>query len=679
MKIIRHDSFGEDDEMEPESMEKAPVMIPRIRRYCGRFVRPLIQLYSVYIMNFTGNIYGTIRVQDTMLLQDLYIREREESEPICPAHNELLMSGPDVAMSARGDFAIFVDLMELHAWVHCVHRDAVEAAVEVKLIIRDGEDPSHVFGRITACNSYFAEEILLFRKRSDKHMDVRSGQLIPLSRFVVTVPVHSFLIVRADLWNYNAISSDAIVKGTVEFPFPTELRGTFEKRICGQCSEIQVKGTFGQLKDKQRPTKVGRSGRGSGRLSKWSRGFMEMMKTVKCFQEDEEDDEEEFGLKKDGYFQKVMAPRRSKAPRRPRFPARGMKFEESLNVEQVNGRKYRNFIRKMRNNLRFTYSHNIGVLPKLQKPIRFFDVIIETNKSNTRLRFQLNDLYLLGFQNRVGRWFEFPTEQGADEILQNDQSPPEHEMTDSELLPFDGNYNDLIGENMETTKFGRARIVTAAHVLNNSTNNSARKSACFVLIQIISESIRFRLICDHLSHAFEGDQIKLSPQMTALERNWGVLSNLLLKQDQNHDEPFSLAQPHASGIKSFWDVTQALGLLLRQIFPVGSLAVDLDAWFNLKDADDIYALREKKRREVAKGLLLPPAMIEFHGLFQNIENLRSSVRSCRGHQKFCSGKALENFVSMKPFAESDPQAFIQYSSLRVTKGLNCYSNVECDD
>ncbi|KAF8395080.1 hypothetical protein HHK36_019020 [Tetracentron sinense] len=236
-------------------MEEAPVMIPRSRRYCGRFVRPLIELYSVHIMNFTGNIYGTIRVQDTAMLQDLYIRERDESEPICPTHNELLMIGPDVAMSARGDFAISVDLMDKDTdlplvkdglltgtmpW-YIVFRDAVEAAVEVKLIIRDGEDPSHVYGRITACNSYFAEEVLLFRKRSKEHIDVRSGQIIQLSRFVVTVPVLSLLIVRADLWNYSAISSDAIAKGTAEFSFPVELRGTFEKRICGQCSQIQVK------------------------------------------------------------------------------------------------------------------------------------------------------------------------------------------------------------------------------------------------------------------------------------------------------------------------------------------------------------------------------------------------------------------------------------------------------
>ncbi|KAF8395082.1 hypothetical protein HHK36_019022 [Tetracentron sinense] len=285
MKIICEDSF-EEDEMEPESVEEASELIPRnMEGHYEHFLRPLIELYSVHILNFTGNIYGTIRVQDPMLLQDIYIREREDSEPICPADNDLLMTGPDEALSALGDFTIFVDLMDKDRGLPLVTRglmartmnkyrydkpivsvvkgnygdgyescsvrvrynllrDAVEAAVKVTLIIRDGEDPSHVFGRITACNPNFAEEkIVLFRKSSKEHIDVRSGQLIPLSRFVVVVPVNSSLIVGADLLNYNAISSDTIAKGTAEFP--AKFRGTFEKLICGQCSEIQVKVTFG--------------------------------------------------------------------------------------------------------------------------------------------------------------------------------------------------------------------------------------------------------------------------------------------------------------------------------------------------------------------------------------------------------------------------------------------------
>ncbi|KAF8394989.1 hypothetical protein HHK36_018928 [Tetracentron sinense] len=269
------------DEMEPESS----VRVSRNQGYYGKCLRPLIEMFSVRIMNFTGNIYGTIRIQDPLNSQYIYNRKLEESEPISPPNNDLVISGPDQAISAYGDLVVFVDLMDkdsdlplvsrgLMVWSfastifnepfsdvvqgnygsgfasdsvrvnYIVFKDAVEAGVKVTLIVGDGEDPSHVYGRITAGNSDFAEESVLFRKRSEEHIDVRSGQLIPLSKFLVAVPLNSILIVRADLWNYNnAISSNAIAKGNAEFP--AKFCDTFEKRICGQCCEIRVEVTFG--------------------------------------------------------------------------------------------------------------------------------------------------------------------------------------------------------------------------------------------------------------------------------------------------------------------------------------------------------------------------------------------------------------------------------------------------
>ncbi|KAF8394982.1 hypothetical protein HHK36_018921 [Tetracentron sinense] len=242
--------------MQPESS----VRVSRNQGYYGKCRRPLIERFSVRIMNFTGNIYGTIRIQDPLNSQYINNRKLEESEPISPANNDLVISGPDQAISAYGDLVVFVDLMDkdsdlplvsrgLMVWSfastifnepfsdvvqgnygsgfasdsvrvnYIVFKDAVEAGVKVTLIIRDGEDPSHVYGLITAGNSDFAEESVLFRKRSEEHIGVRSGQLIPLSKFLVAVPLNSILIVRADLWNYNnAISSNAIAKGTAEFP-----------------------------------------------------------------------------------------------------------------------------------------------------------------------------------------------------------------------------------------------------------------------------------------------------------------------------------------------------------------------------------------------------------------------------------------------------------------------------
>ncbi|KAL7232923.1 hypothetical protein ACSBR1_016725 [Camellia fascicularis] len=81
-------------------------------------------------------------------------------------------------------------------------------------------------------------ESVLFRKKSDEHVDVRPEQPIPLSRSVVAVPSNSSLIVWAVLMDHNG----EIAKGTAEFP--AQLSGTAQKNIFGQHGEIRVKVTW---------------------------------------------------------------------------------------------------------------------------------------------------------------------------------------------------------------------------------------------------------------------------------------------------------------------------------------------------------------------------------------------------------------------------------------------------
>ncbi|KAF8394863.1 hypothetical protein HHK36_018800 [Tetracentron sinense] len=236
---------------------------PRVICSDGSLYRPLVEVFSVQIMNINKvcNIYGTIRLVEGIELQHLYnrIREESESESVDPG-DDVLLIGPVRTISGYGNFVIYVDLMDKDTDLPLVTRGlmpwnvnryghlydqptsgevdgdygndydsgsvivnyimlthAVEATVTVTLLVGHGEDPSHVYGRITACNSTFSEGSLLFRKKSDEHIDVRPGQLIPLSRSVVAVPFNSVLIVQVDMWDCNAISSDMIAKGTAEF------------------------------------------------------------------------------------------------------------------------------------------------------------------------------------------------------------------------------------------------------------------------------------------------------------------------------------------------------------------------------------------------------------------------------------------------------------------------------
>lgn len=120
---------------------------------------------------------------------------------------------------------------------YVVFRKAVGATVEVTLVNRGGENSAHVYGLLTARNGNLMNESVLFRKKSDEHVDVRPEQPIPLSRSVVAVPSNSSLIVRADLMDHDG--DGEIAKGTAEFP--AQYSGTSQKNIFGQHGEIRVK------------------------------------------------------------------------------------------------------------------------------------------------------------------------------------------------------------------------------------------------------------------------------------------------------------------------------------------------------------------------------------------------------------------------------------------------------
>ncbi|KAF8370196.1 hypothetical protein HHK36_031768 [Tetracentron sinense] len=204
-------SYKGYEEKPPDYVQDPLKRVPRIMRSNGTFFRPLVEVFSVQIMNLNRrcNIFGEIKVVEGIKIQYLYNRKREESESIDP-DNPLLLIGPVQTISGFGNFGIYVDLMVkdkdkdlplvsrgLMSWDfyesyrmvydrptpyevdgdygddydscpvrvnYAVLNNGVEATLTFTLIIGDGEDPSHVYGRITACNSKFSEGSLLFRQ-----------------------------------------------------------------------------------------------------------------------------------------------------------------------------------------------------------------------------------------------------------------------------------------------------------------------------------------------------------------------------------------------------------------------------------------------------------------------------------------------------------------------------------
>ncbi|CAL5362890.1 unnamed protein product [Camellia sinensis] len=237
--------------------------------------RPLVEVFSVSINHIDGeNLYGTITVTDARGSQSIYSRSRDHYESISPGQ-PVLLTGPARSILAYDSVAIDValkdkddDVSSKQIWWnpylattdkydeplyddfplkngsvtvnYAVLSIAFAATVEVTFVNRggEGENSAHVYGLLTARNGNLMNESVLFRKKSDEHVDVRPEQPIPLSRSVVAVPSNSSLIVRADLMDHDG----EIAKGTAEFP--AQLSGTSQKNIFGQHGEIRVKVTW---------------------------------------------------------------------------------------------------------------------------------------------------------------------------------------------------------------------------------------------------------------------------------------------------------------------------------------------------------------------------------------------------------------------------------------------------
>ncbi|KAK9279457.1 hypothetical protein L1049_013136 [Liquidambar formosana] len=118
------------------------------------------------------------------------------------------------------------------------------ANVEVMLISKDGKNLASFYGKLFARSDNFLNESVLFCKRPDEFINISSGQLIPLSRSVVAVPLNSTLKVGVDLWNRDKelSSNHEIAKGTAEFL--AQSSDTIENNVFGKYGEIKVKVTW---------------------------------------------------------------------------------------------------------------------------------------------------------------------------------------------------------------------------------------------------------------------------------------------------------------------------------------------------------------------------------------------------------------------------------------------------
>lgn len=98
--------------------------------------------------------------------------------------------------------------------IYAITSQGVECKVAVRLARQDGEDPISLFGRIVAHSKLFDIGCVLFYNEHVKGIFARSGELIPLTRNVLAVPLYKPLVIELDLHSYDG---DEIMSGTLEF------------------------------------------------------------------------------------------------------------------------------------------------------------------------------------------------------------------------------------------------------------------------------------------------------------------------------------------------------------------------------------------------------------------------------------------------------------------------------
>jgi len=200
--------------------------------------------------------------------------EEHTSQQTCDSQGNIVLTGPSVAMSAYGPIVFSLDLEDSSRGqadgeeeveentrrivcdavggdfskynrvisetvrtaygpaevIYAILSNGVQGRVEVKLVgQQSGDEEDGAFlGRIVARSKLFDVSCVLFHNEADKGVHVRQGELVPLARQALAVPLHMPLTIELDL---RRCSGDEIVSGQLEFK--TAIDGLHTERLVG--------------------------------------------------------------------------------------------------------------------------------------------------------------------------------------------------------------------------------------------------------------------------------------------------------------------------------------------------------------------------------------------------------------------------------------------------------------
>ncbi|KAK9287303.1 hypothetical protein L1049_015716 [Liquidambar formosana] len=282
------DDIDDDDEGDEDEGDDSEEFVTDddeehdMRKYYGR---PMFELFSMHFMSineeYEGRLYGEIRHFGSGIPGEIYKRSRENAE-IISSGDSILLCGPSSAIYALDPLIIeialtfeykngrlddeamyrwrewnfsfekiddtpkFEDVVGLYGKVvmnYALYSNAVLATVEVKLFKRGDKNSAKLYGKITARNTLISEdaESVLFRRKSDETIDVLPKQVIPLSRSIVSVPLESFLVIEANMWDsFDNEIANGIVK------FRAHCSWVYRQSIHGESGWITVRVTWGR-------------------------------------------------------------------------------------------------------------------------------------------------------------------------------------------------------------------------------------------------------------------------------------------------------------------------------------------------------------------------------------------------------------------------------------------------
>ncbi|KAI1265009.1 ribosome-inactivating protein [Xylariaceae sp. FL1019] len=223
-------------------------------------------------------------------------------------------------------------------------------------------------------------------------------------------------------------------------------------------------------------------------------------------------------------------------------------------ADDWNGEQYRKLLQDIRNDLKVSEwtSLNIPVLaPQTPEKMNGVDVVLSAYSQTITLRLRRDNVYLEGYQQGSGPWYEFKYGKAGQMIPNSTQ------------LSYGGSYPELEekthghsghkeGGNRSKYPLGHQPLIEAVNVLGKGPKKGPsggpeqiRAPRLLVVIQMICEAIRFREIENLLVENWT-NTVCPTVEIMKLETSWANKSEYTQKLDRNAGSQEQLVIPGGS-------------------------------------------------------------------------------------------------------------------------------------